>query len=54
MKIGKINTYDYILANKIANRDMFLTDNYSKNICGKIHESKKIYNRKKVNRIEIE
>ena len=42
----KITTEDYIKAHKRANREVDLIDNFSHNLCNKIHKSKKDYNRK--------
>ena len=42
----KITIEDYIKAHKKANREVDLIDNFSHNLCNKVHKSKKDYNRK--------
>ena len=45
----KITKNDYLKANKKAMREVYLKDNFSANLCNKIHSTKKTYNRKNVN-----
>lgn len=54
MKTLKINIDDYIYANKVASRNEELEDNGQFKSITKIHNSKKIYNRKRNKKINIE